>query len=282
MKKIANWTKKTILTFLTKRYPAGNLILRSGPEGARVNCFTVFVAFPGEQESWFLEHLDGATLRLRRSTGTGAAEQVEHREVALSDVTHKQFEVVHYRGYFEHRYPSLGAWVIESALLNEPRYRITHYATIQLYKRFSGSTKERIDVLKMLVEHDINSDALLRERVTIIEAMRLIYGEKFLYVDGSGRQIRRLTITLDSLVADEALSKRGDNYSITPKALADLERYEMDKLRFEASVAQSRRLNLLTMALILVGLLQIESIRTAAESLARWVWHWVHGFWGGV
>ena len=278
MKAIADRAKKTILAYLLKRYPTGDSIPRSGEEAERVDCFTIFVAFSGEQESWFLEQLDGTNLRLRRRVGVGAAERVEHREVALSDVDHKQFEVKHYKGYFDFTYPSLAEWVWRSLVLYELWAWVGHFATIQLYKRFSSSTKLRIDVLKALVDHDLNSrGVMMREGVDIMEAMRLIYGKAFWYVEGVGAQMRRLTITLDSLVTDGALSKRGDNYSITPKALAELERYEMERLRFEASVAQSRRLNRLTAALILVGLFQIESIRNGAVYLAMWVWHWIHG-----
>lgn len=261
MNALTSLVKRNLLVYFLKRYPSGGNIPRSGPEAESVNCFTVFVQLPNGQERWFLEKLDHDVLHLYRIIAQDNGERRDSRNATLAETHQNAFKINHFKGYLEFNYGSLKDWVVSQLTFYESRHRIRRYALIHFYKQFSGSTKLRFDVLKALIDYDLTSDSVVRQPVDLLHMMDLVYGEDCFIREDNIRLMRRLSLVVDSLVDNGALSKQGNAYLISPKAISLLESYELDKLKFETALRESKKLNYLTTALILVGILQINVIR---------------------
>ena len=256
---------KTILykLFLPKliRQSCKSRIPRSGEEGEKVNCYVV--ALDREGSPYFLA--TGYARGILEGFGWDGHSYANEQRLDLSQVEDFEFRVTHYYGLSEIRYASIYdvAWNYSTRLV---------YIKIQIHRAISSIdqyffnkkklvTKRRMELIQFMLDDQMNRS---HDGIGIINLMTKLYSIKWVLHPSADDQQKKLEIYLDSLVESGELRKVNYEYVVTGKAISTLERYEEEERRHIEAVKLQRRMVILTLILVVVGLLQAGLIKLPA------------------
>lgn len=231
---------------------------RSGEEGEKVNCYVVALDRQGSPYFVATGYARGILEGLAWDGHSYANEQ----RLDLPQIEDFEFRVTHYYGLSEVRYTSIYdvAWNYSTRFV---------YIKIQIHRAISSIdqyffnkkklvTKRRMELIQFMLDDQMNRS---HDGIGIIDLMTKLYSIKWVLHPSADDQQKKLEIYLDSLVESGELRKVNYEYVVTGKAISTLERYEEEERRHIEAVKLQRRMVILTLILVVVGLLQADLIK---------------------
>lgn len=232
-------------------------IPRSGASGAKVNCFVVYVNRATEPYL-LVRELSGDVVVCSEWTGQTFDKLAE---VRLSDILGSDLEVTHFYGLDEVNYTGLASWAWGRLSL-WPYAKIWSVRIISSIDQYFFNkrklvTKQRIDLLKILVARELEGRAISSP----IDLMTELYSLRWVLHPERDPQQRRLRFYLDSLVDTGELKKVNGDYNLTGEALKAIELYEEQERKHTAGVKEQRRMAWLTLAIVLLTAVQAGLVK---------------------
>lgn len=256
------WLCRTMLPgLLAKR--CGEIIPRSWPEGADVNCFSVSLR-QGDDPDILLTGVFGATFTGLRWDGNRFSEETE---VSLADLSSRQILIRHYYGLDKVTYSGIRdlAW---TRILPWP-YAVIYWRRLvagvrhAVLSRRDLKTWRSIDVLREVRARTISRSRMSRIDPTpqfdAFEAMEWIHGAQWIEYANHEAALSEMGLILESLVARGSLVRDGQSsYRLVPGAIAVTEAQDLEDARdHDAAKYRSWKLwaALMTLVIALLGLL---------------------------
>jgi hypothetical protein len=177
----------------------------------------------------------------------------------LARGTPVRFRAKRWIGEHHFEYQSLGHFLLFERLpirrLHVTLVRVWERCTQSVFNKKKLVRHERIKILQFIFEKTLIDRNFITSPVMLPAEFHSV---RYIHHPQSDEQISYSRLILNSLVASGDLQKRDNvSYSLAPKALQTLSAYEEDDRRHRDMLRQQRALNLLTCALIGVGLLQV-------------------------
>jgi len=247
--------------FLPKllRKSCGRRIPSGEEEGEKVNCY--FVGFYHEDSSpyfWATGYNNGLFTGF---TWDGHSFANEHN-INLSDLNQFRIRILHYYGSFRIQYNSIYAiiWNYYSKLAYTKIHISRWVSSISQYffNKKNLVTKRRMELIQFMLDEQMRRT---HSGISILDLMTKLYSIKWILHPSAEDQEKKLEIYLDSLVESGELRKVNQEYVVTGIAISTLERYEEEERRHIQSVKLQRKMVILTVILVLVGLLQAGLIK---------------------
>ncbi|MDP2030486.1 MAG: hypothetical protein Q8K12_12675 [Thiobacillus sp.] len=171
-----------------------------------------------------------------------------------NDILHPaQFRCTHFIGIYEFKYHSALQLLIHEFLLL-PRFDIWRDKLTQyFFNKQRLVRKERINVLRLILE------ATVRERRFTISSVSLasrLYSNRWVFHPDKDEMLSYCTLLLDSLASSGDIVDERGSYRFAPQALSTLAQYEEDERKHRDMIRQQSALKWLTVALVVVGLIQ--------------------------
>jgi len=190
------------------------------------------------------------------------------KNIPWSDLEECKIETSHYLKGHEFRYDSAFSLLWREALFL-PKLAIWGRETRQkFYNSRTPVRTSRIDLLKLLIEHRVdyhaqnNNYSLHNEKGdSIVDILKAIYGIRIYLHPRKDAYRAQLLVDLDSLVATNDVSMVDRNYVATGKAVATIATYEEENRRHIDNKKHNNRILWLTVALVLIGLLQVPKFQ---------------------
>lgn len=241
---------KTACRIATRR-PAPNLIPRSLPRAAGLDCFSLILN--GKDNDWSLlvdsaspqgvtgRWLEGESYSLPTSVTWG---------VALDSA----IDCSHYLGVHEFQYKSPLQFIVREGLFL-PHFDVFRDRLQQ--DRFNREGLVRLDrmtILRFLTEESIKKRGYKVSSVTLAANL---YSNRVFFHPEREQMLNYCSLLLDSLVKSKDLILDECAYSLAPQALQTIAAYEEDDRRHRDMLAQQRALKWFTFVLIFVGLMQV-------------------------
>jgi hypothetical protein len=256
MMKFAATVKRALLA-IPLRHPSPDRISRSGEAGMAVNCYTTRV-IRESSDPLIVESADGDTLNCLEYDGDRYSIK---SKVNFNDLLGSKFEFTHYHGlwtitYFGwldlafgriFRVPYIKAWT----------YSKYHSLSQGIYNRRKLVTKQRIDLLKVILDAQLNG----RDKLSSLSVMSLIHTEKWYLHPNCDDQHHRIQFYLEALAETKDLVKNGIDYQITGQGIAAIERYEEQERKHSESIASQRRMFWLTIVIALLTVVQAGLVK---------------------
>ncbi len=233
-------------------------IIPSGEEGEKINCYFVGFDRDGSPYFWATGYENDV---LKGLTWDGHSYANEHK-INLTDLDQFKIRIVHYYGSSVIKYSSIydiiwnyfSKFVYINIHINRAISSISQY----FFNRKNLVTRRRMELIQFMLDDQINRT---HTGIGILSLMTKLYSIKWVLHPSADDQEKKLEIYLDSLVESGELRKVNQEYIVTGKAISTLERYEEEERRHIQSVKLQRRMVILTLILVLVGLLQAGLIK---------------------
>lgn len=240
--------KAAITLALQKRAPT--LIPRSLPRAATVDCFVVTLS--ESIGNWSLL-VDSAGAHGVEGRWLEADSYDRPVSVPWSILRDADFECTHFLGLFEFEYKSPLTFLLREKLLL-PRLEVLRDKVTQIgFNRVRLTRKNRIEILRLILESSIEKSAFKTSSVTLAANL---YTNRLFFHPEKEQMLNHCSLLLESLVTSGDLTREDGTYKLAPKALHTLSQYEEDDRRHKDMLAQQKALKWLTFSLIFVGLLQ--------------------------
>lgn len=228
-------------------------IPRSGSEGELVNCYSV--ALDRDEKPYFLAtEISGDTLIGLTWNGRAYANDAE---ISISDLDNGSLNITHFYGLSEVNYDNIYqlAWNYLTRFV---------YLKIRVYEKLDSSfqflfnkrkviTKRRIDILKIMIESQMNRD---HDGISSLDLLEQIYSLRMFLHPSLDLQTKKLEFYLDSLVDSGDLRKTNYQYIVNGKALSTIEKFEEDERRHTEAVKIQRKVFWLTFITMVFAIVQ--------------------------
>ena len=253
-KHLANY----LLGRLAKKRCMGE-IPRSGEEALHVNCFVTYLK---DEEDWALL-LKEVTDRAYVGTFWDGGSFSAPASIPFSLNKNPSVEINHYYKQYNFKFNSIAGYLVKG-LSGYYKAKAMLDKTQQFwFNRKTLVLSERVDVLKVLLSETIENEKFEVNEVTLPNH---IHGWRYILHPDQKRQQRYAQLLLESLVHSKEMEKgRYGGYILTGKALETISKYESAERKHEESINQSKAMKWLTLALILVGLVQAASTYFASK-----------------
>jgi len=245
---------KLVLQYLTKHKCGEGRIPRSGREGEEVNCYSTFLF---KQEEPFLIVEAGSDNEIKGSGWDGERFSIP-KSITFTESREYQLRITHYYGLYTTKYTGLLDFILFGITKYEVLKCNVHkifYKTNQfIFNKRRLATPDRIELLRILIDHHFKSSG---NSFSSIDIMTMIYSLKWVLHPESDSQEHKLQLFLDSLLETGEIKKVDETkYQVTGKAIVSLSKYEEEERRHIESIKLQRRIVWLTLAIVLVGLVQ--------------------------
>jgi hypothetical protein len=230
------------------RRPCPDAIPRSGEEGRRVSCYSIYLKTGDGNWLLLIKGIDETGFSGSRWDGTSFKNQ---DLIPFSAARDASIEIKRYIGFFSFTYLSAFECVLKDWTYFN-RLPILWEALSQFFfsRRDLGLT-ERIETLQALVQASINDPKF---GVTEVTLPALLHGHRWILHPDKKRQQNYARLLLASFEESGELKKDNNGiYRTTGKALTSLSLYEVERQRHEQMLSQSRHMKWLTFVLIIVG-----------------------------
>lgn len=249
---------------LSKKCPDDEWIPTSGPEGEKVNCYSI--AFDDQSNPFFLvrNYQDGKLEGCKWDGDSyGNKKTYTIAELAID----KQLKLTHYYGLTKIIFYSIYKAVF-------------HYLTRWIYvktwvKRRIGSvnkfffhkkkffTKQRIELLKFMMDDQLSRYQHGRSPGGILmpQLMSKLYSYNWISHPSADEQERKLELYLGSLVESGDVEYNDGEYIVKGKAISTLERYEEEERRHIEAVKLQKKMFWLTLVLAIAAIIQSGIIK---------------------
>ncbi len=240
--------------------PAPKQIPRSGPEGAAANCYITRV-LRKSGEPLIVESADGDTLHCKEFDGERYATNAQYE---LKSLVKEDFEFTHYHGLATTTYSGWLDFAL-GRIFKIPYVKAWLYFKKadflqSLYNRKKLVTKQRIDLLKTILDAELNGT----DRLSSLSVMSLIHTDMwYLHPNGDDHH-RRVEFYLNALAETNDLRKAGIEYSITGQGIEAIERYEEEERKHSENIGSQRKMFWLTIVIAALTLVQAGLIKLPA------------------
>jgi hypothetical protein len=196
--------QRLALFFLSRALRCGcqELVPRSGSEGAKVNCYSIYVN-NGEEPYLLVRRLVGTILHCSKWNGAKFEDEIE---VNLSTVDDSELSITHFYGYSEIQYKGIVSFTLGRSLflpyMKVHVVRMIESADQYFFNKKKLVTKQRIDLLRFLVARKLDGHAISSP----VNLMTGLYSIKWVLHPDRDPQRRRLSFYLDSLVDTDEVS----------------------------------------------------------------------------
>lgn len=248
---------KRALLEIPLRRAAPDRIPRSGDAGAAVNCYTTRV-IRGEEDSLIVQSADGDTCTCLEWDGDRYSIR---SQISFNDLLEQRFEFTHYHGLYTTVYSgwldlALGR-IFRLPYIKAKLYSAYHKVDQGLYNRRKLVTKQRIDLLKVILFAQLNG----RDTLSSLSVMSLIHTDRWYLHPNHEDEHCRVRFHLDKIVETKDLIKNGIDYQITGQGVAAIELYEEQERKHEESISTQRRMFWLTIVIALLTLVQAGLVK---------------------
>ncbi len=230
---------------------------RSGSAGSKVNCFVVYVNH-GTDPYLLIREVSGDVVICSEWTGSTFDKPVE---VPIASIARSDLAVTHFYGLDEINYSGLASWAWGRILLWPYAklwfIRVVGSVDQYFFNKRKLVTKQRIDLLKILVTRELEGRAISSP----IDLMTELYSLRWVMHPERDPQQRRLRFYLDSLVDTGELKRTSGDYKLTGEALKAIEVYEEQERKHTESVKEQRRMAWLTLAIVLLTAIQAGLVK---------------------
>lgn len=244
-----NLFKRWIIKSLLKK-PTPDRIPRSGEKANNVDCNVIY--FRAKDESWTLLC---KSIDKKGVTGKYWFNKENYGELSIpwSWLYEYELDITHFYGIYDLRYSSVTQYFFEG-ILPWDKFKILIGKVQQfLFNRKELVRSERIETLKIILEETIENRSF---SVSSISLSSLLYTQKWVFHPDKSRQLAYNDLLLKSLEESGDLLPVQHGYKLSAKALLTISSYEEDHKRHKDNLAQSNATKWLTVALIIVGLIQ--------------------------
>lgn len=237
----------------------GNTIPLSGKEGESVDCFSIKIDDNGAPFLWVRSILGDELTGLEWD---GSSSFSIRRSINLKTIEPKNFFITHHYGLAEVRYSgifdlAIGRITRWSYIKLDTR-RILNRLDQHLFNKKKFFTKQRIDLLKILLDRHLNG----KTPVNSIDIMTDLYSIKWMLHPDGDAQYKKVKFYLDSLVkSGEMVVTYDGQYSVSEKALPKIEEYEEDERKHTENVKMQRRMFWLAVIIALLTCVQAGLIK---------------------
>jgi hypothetical protein len=247
-----------LLTPLLRKKSPVSGISRTGEEGKKQNCYTIYL-ISNNRRHLIIEGIDSYGVHGKQYDGNMFAND--------ASVTFEQFkaidvEVVHYYGLDTVTYKGLFSFFITGKTKIE--YIIIHFRRLLfkcsqfIFDRRKLVTVQRLQLLRILVDNYIEKAG---RGIGLIELMTKLYSIKWVEHPAGDSQEQKISLYLDSLVASGELTKNITEYSVTPKAILTIEKYEEAERRHKNQIRLQFLMVILTFLLAFFAMIQAQIIK---------------------
>lgn len=232
-------------------------IPRSGDAGAAVDCYSTRV-IRGEDDYLLVRSIDADVCNCLEWDGSRYSIESKFQ---FAELLKHRFEFVHFHGLCTTTY---SGW-LDLALgrvfrLPYIKARI-HFAYQNfaqgLYNRRKLITKQRIDLLKVILAAQLNG----RDRLSSLSIMSLIHTDRWYLHPNHEDEHHRVQFHLEKLAETKDLIKSGIDYQISGQGVAAIELYEEQERKHGESISTQRRMVWLTVLIALLTLVQSGLVR---------------------
>lgn len=228
--------------------PCPQLVPRSGHDGAKVKCFSIFIDKVGKPYL-LVRSLSGDNLDCHEWSGQSFDKPLT---VALSSIDASDVSITHFYGYSEVQYKGLLDFVLgRTFFLPYIRIhveRIVNDVDQYFFNKKKFFTRKRIELLKFLIQRRLDGIP----STGAIELMTDLYSLKWVLHPGKESQLKILNFYLDSLVDTGELRRNNHKYELTGEALKAIEIYEEQERKHTENVKIQRRMFWLTLTIVLL------------------------------
>ncbi|QNQ62357.1 hypothetical protein IB024_00930 [Brucella sp. 6810] len=173
-----------------------------------------------------------------------------NQSISKSDLSSYKLYIIHYYGEIEINYYSAIAFflglIARVAFFKLRIDRIIRF----IYGNMPLTRKSRIEILRYAIDHGI----VFGRQIHVMDLLRSIHGDRLRYVDKHWPLYLYYKALLDSLRSELTLDKGADSYTVNPKAIATLDRYESEERRHRQAIRTQMLLVVLTFVIALTGL----------------------------
>ena len=231
--------------------PAPDRIPRSGEAAQSVDCVVTYIRSVNENIHLLLTGISGDSYIGNKWDGET---YLKEASIAFNLYENVEFDITHFYKQYEFKYNSLYSFLF-SVLI--PIYRLEIFkdkAAQFLFNKQELVESDRIQTLKIILEKTIENP---KYYTTVFSFPALVNTSRWIYHPDHSKQIEFTRLVLDSLVHSGDLKCCDHSkYSVTPKALITISKFETQKTQHYQNLSQARSMKYLTVALIAVGILQ--------------------------
>lgn len=232
-------------------------IPRSGSEGERVNCFTVYIE-KDRRPYLFVTGVESENLLCLEWDGDHFS---ENTFIPLAHIDQKDIFVAHYYGLSVVRFTGIYDLVI-NRLTRWPYIKI-HFMRVAerfgqyIFNKKKLVTKQKVDLLRILLSRHLEGNTSLDS----FHLMSDLYTIKWVLHPDGDAQRRKLALHLDALAHTGELKRQQDRYVLTGLALSAIEEYEEQERRHTENVKTQKLMVWLTLAIVLLTLVQAGLVK---------------------
>ncbi|MDL5364160.1 hypothetical protein QSH18_00910 [Xanthomonas sp. NCPPB 2654] len=243
---------------ISLRRASPDRIPRSGDAGAAVNCYTTRVIRGDEDHSLIVQSADGGTCNCLEWDGNRYS---INSKIKFTDLLEHNFELTHYHGLCTTTYSgfldlALGR-IFRLPYIKARSHSAYHRLAQGLYNRRKLVTKQRIDLLKVILSAQLNG----RDKLSSLSVMSLIHSERWYLHPNHDNEHHRVQFYLDKLAETKDLVKNGIDYQISGQGVAAIELYEEQERKHGESISAQRRMFWLTIVIALLTLVQAGLVK---------------------
>lgn len=244
-----NLVSRHILKSLLEK-PAPDRIPRSGEKASSVDCNVVY--FRSLDKTWTLLCDEVSPLGV---TGKYWVSNEECGRVSIPFylLGDHELDITHFYGRYDLRYGSLAQYFWEGIVPVDKAKILIGKGSQFLFNRKELVRSERVEVLKLILEKELDQR---QYETSSIALSSLLFTEKWVFHPDKTRQLRYNELLLKSLQESGDLAQTQHGFRLSPQALATIAQYEEDQKKHRESIAQATSMKWLTLALIVVGLIQ--------------------------
>ena len=182
-------------------------------------------------------------------------------KIKFTDLLEHRFQFTHYHGLYTTTYS--GFWDLAlGRIFRMPYIKTWLHSTYRslaqsLYNRRKFVTKQRIDLLKLILTAQLNG----RDKLSSLTVMSLIHSDKWYLHPNREDEHHRVQFYLDKLAESKDLVKNGIDYQISGQGVAAIELYEEQERKHGESITAQRRMFWLTIVIALLTLVQAGLVK---------------------
>lgn len=257
---------------LIKKSP--QIIPRSGEEGKKADCYTIYLRDKSEKLSYLVEKIDKeknelSVLRLDKSNTFSVKETL-----SLSSISTDNMEVTHYYGLFNLNYNNvydLAFNFVTKYDLAKVKVRIFwDFISQSRFNKRELATKNSLELLNFMVVSQMNENISRShswgrpsiEGIDIFSLMTKLYSLRWVSHPYSSQQMRKLELYLESLTESGDLRKDNSKYFVTGRALKTLEKYEENERRHKDALGIQKRIFWLTLILAIAAVIEAHLVKS--------------------
>ncbi|WP_218967616.1 hypothetical protein [Puniceibacterium antarcticum] len=218
------------------------------------NYYTVHLYFNAPMGQIIVEEIDDVSVSIL--IWNSDDHQSYPASIPTSQLADARVEITQYYKTNEIRYKSALRFIAADFLhVAQISYYIGYFRQ-SLFNTRTLARKDRAAILTEIYEEYIKSG---ETNFTIWAVCKRNYGERWIFHPQKDELINHHRLLLNSLCESGELAKNAANYTIKAKTITTLSQMSEDERRHKDQINQQKTLGWLTLALVVVGLIQIFS-----------------------